>query len=204
VASLSNMDAKVDPESACEVAFYLGTFYLEKCDRNEAQAPRRGGCQRLSAKSHRVGSGKGGIDAASVDSLTEDGCRRYERPNPAPTSDDHELGKCLITRRGANRGFQRTWPNSSRPPTADGTLSASDVRGISGAEPNRRVARPTHRRRSPTRASEGTASCGWVTRVRNALDWSPPVLGLALRKKQPRGSPCRRLKKEIRNIRSRR
>jgi hypothetical protein len=117
VASLSNMDAKVDPESACEAAFYLGTFYLEKCDRKEAQAPLRGGCQRLSAKSHRVGSRKDGIDAASVDSLTQDGCRRYERPNPAPTSDDHELGKCLITRRARIAYFNEPG-RTSRPPTA--------------------------------------------------------------------------------------
>ena len=37
VASLSNMDAKVRAERACEVAFYLGTFYLEQHDRNEAK-----------------------------------------------------------------------------------------------------------------------------------------------------------------------
>jgi lipoprotein NlpI len=37
VASLSNVDAKVRPERACEVAFYLGTFYLERHDRNEAK-----------------------------------------------------------------------------------------------------------------------------------------------------------------------
>jgi len=35
--SLSNMDAKVRPKRACEVAFYLGTFYLERHDRNEAK-----------------------------------------------------------------------------------------------------------------------------------------------------------------------
>jgi lipoprotein NlpI len=37
VASLANMDQKVGPERACEVAFYLGTFYLERHDRNEAK-----------------------------------------------------------------------------------------------------------------------------------------------------------------------
>jgi Tfp pilus assembly protein PilF len=34
---LSNADAKVRPERACEIAFYLGTFYLEQHDRNEAR-----------------------------------------------------------------------------------------------------------------------------------------------------------------------
>jgi hypothetical protein len=38
-------------------------------------------------------------------------------------------------------------------------------------------------RRSPIRSSDRTANSGWVTCVRNALDWSAPVLGLALRKK---------------------
>jgi lipoprotein NlpI len=37
VASLANMDQKIGPERACEVAFYLGTFYLERHDRNEAK-----------------------------------------------------------------------------------------------------------------------------------------------------------------------
>jgi lipoprotein NlpI len=37
VVSLSNTDAKVGPERACEVVFYLGTFYLEQHDRNEAK-----------------------------------------------------------------------------------------------------------------------------------------------------------------------
>ena len=36
-ASLSNVDAKVHPQRACEVAFYLGTFYLERGDRVEAK-----------------------------------------------------------------------------------------------------------------------------------------------------------------------
>ena len=36
-ASLSNMDAKGRPERACEVAFYLGTFYLERRDWVEAK-----------------------------------------------------------------------------------------------------------------------------------------------------------------------
>jgi tetratricopeptide (TPR) repeat protein len=36
-ASLSNVDPKVRPERACEVAFYLGTFYLEQRDRVEAK-----------------------------------------------------------------------------------------------------------------------------------------------------------------------
>jgi tetratricopeptide (TPR) repeat protein len=34
---LSNVDAKVRPERACEVAFYLGTFYLEQRDWVEAK-----------------------------------------------------------------------------------------------------------------------------------------------------------------------
>jgi tetratricopeptide (TPR) repeat protein len=37
VANLSNVDARVRPERACEIAFYLGTFYLEQHDRNEAK-----------------------------------------------------------------------------------------------------------------------------------------------------------------------
>jgi tetratricopeptide (TPR) repeat protein len=36
-ASFSNVDAKVRLERACEVAFYLGTFYLEQRDRVEAK-----------------------------------------------------------------------------------------------------------------------------------------------------------------------
>ena len=35
--SFSNVDAKVRPERACEVAFYLGTFYLEQRKRVEAK-----------------------------------------------------------------------------------------------------------------------------------------------------------------------
>jgi hypothetical protein len=31
------VDAKVRPERTCEVAFYLGTFYLEQGDRVEAK-----------------------------------------------------------------------------------------------------------------------------------------------------------------------
>jgi tetratricopeptide (TPR) repeat protein len=36
-ASLSNVDEKVRPERACEVTFYLGTFYLEQRDRVDAK-----------------------------------------------------------------------------------------------------------------------------------------------------------------------
>jgi len=35
--SLSNVDARIWPKRACEVAFYLGTFDLEQGDRVEAK-----------------------------------------------------------------------------------------------------------------------------------------------------------------------
>jgi lipoprotein NlpI len=35
--ALSNVDTKARPERACEVEFYLGTFYLEQGDRVEAE-----------------------------------------------------------------------------------------------------------------------------------------------------------------------
>jgi lipoprotein NlpI len=38
MANLSNADARVRPERACEMAFYLGTFYLEQHDRSEAKS----------------------------------------------------------------------------------------------------------------------------------------------------------------------
>jgi lipoprotein NlpI len=34
---LSNVDTKARPRRACEVEFYLGTFYLEQSDRIEAE-----------------------------------------------------------------------------------------------------------------------------------------------------------------------
>jgi tetratricopeptide (TPR) repeat protein len=37
VANLSNVDARARPERACEIAFYLGTFYSERHDWNEAK-----------------------------------------------------------------------------------------------------------------------------------------------------------------------